>query len=116
MLEDETPLDNIENDFGQEMLSKRHLVIVCFWASWSGPCSIMDLILKALSVEFKGKIKVKKISFDDNKLIGDKYNVNKEDLPVFLFFHKGKLLDRLAGLVSKNEFSFKIMALLQTIK
>jgi hypothetical protein len=50
-------------------------VVIDFWASWCGPCKLIDPLMKKLDVESNGKLKVIKIEVDGNPTIVEKYGV-----------------------------------------
>lgn len=50
-------------------------MVADFWASWCGPCKLIDPLMKKLESENEGKIKVVKIEVDGNPEIVDKYKV-----------------------------------------
>ena len=37
-----------------------------FWASWCGPCKMMNPIVTELEKEFEGKVTFEKINVDEN--------------------------------------------------
>ena len=52
-----------QNEFENEVLNSKELVLVDFWAPWCGPCQMITPILEQLSEE--NLIKVVKVNVDD---------------------------------------------------
>ena len=51
-----------------------------FWASWCGPCKLIDPLLKQLDQERDGELKVAKIECDSNRDLVEKYGVRHRQL------------------------------------
>ena len=55
-----------DGDFEVEIEKHEGLAVVDFWATWCGPCRIVEPTLDQLAVEFEGKAKVMKMDVDTN--------------------------------------------------
>ena len=53
-------------NFEKEVLFSKDMVLVYFYASWSGPCRIANPVITKFANDYKGKVKVCKIDADDN--------------------------------------------------
>ncbi|XP_057543043.1 thioredoxin H2-like [Amaranthus tricolor] len=80
------------------------LMVVDFSASWCGPCQYMEPILKDFSIKF-GDVEFIKIDVDELADVASEFGVDA--MPTFVFFHKGKQVDRLVG-ANKAELKLKI--------
>ena len=83
-------------------------VLVDFFATWCGPCQVMEPILE----EFVGKfprIKEVEIAKADIDILGEvavKYNVMS--VPTFVIFKKGKIVEKMVGLRTEEELETKL--------
>lgn len=73
-----------------------------FWASWCGPCKMMNPIVAELEKEFEGKVAFEKINVDENGGEAAKYGVMS--IPTYIAEKNGKEVDRLIGGRSKEAF------------
>ena len=48
-------------------------VVIEFWASWCGPCKLIDPLLKQLDEKHEGNVKFAKIECDSNPDLVEKY-------------------------------------------
>jgi len=81
------------NNFDKKVLSTENQVLVDFWGSWCIPCKQMEPIVKKLSQELD--ISVFKINVNQNPTISNQENIL--GVPTFIFYNKGKQVDRLVG-------------------
>lgn len=96
-----------DQNFEEEVLKSKVLVLVDFWATWCGPCQVMGPIIDELAHDFEGKnIKIGKINIDENSEMAEKYGVMS--IPNLVFFKDGKVADQLLGVQSKKTLGEKI--------
>jgi len=87
-------------NFSQEILKYEGVALVDFWAPWCGPCQMMGPIIKELSEDLTGKVKVGKLSVDDNPETAQKYNIMS--IPTFIIFKNGEPVDQFSGAQTKE--------------
>ncbi|MCB5260318.1 MAG: thioredoxin [Candidatus Cloacimonetes bacterium] len=87
---------------------KQGKVILDFWASWCGPCNMLNPIIKELAEEHK-ELTVGKVNVDDYPDLAGKHGVMS--IPTILFFQDGILKDSSIGVVSKNVILNKLESL-----
>lgn len=75
-------------------------VLVDFWAPWCGPCRKISPVIDEIAEEFKGKIKVVKLNTDENVRTAQEYSIS--GIPSILIFNKGEAVERLVGLMQKQ--------------
>jgi thioredoxin 1 len=78
------------SDNFNQMVEKKGLVLVDFWAPWCSPCRMLSPILDQLDKELSGKITILKVNVDENPFIASQYGIrsiptmrlikNKKDL------------------------------------
>ncbi|KAM0828494.1 hypothetical protein ACQ4PT_067515 [Festuca glaucescens] len=75
-------------------------VLVEFWASWCGPCKMIDPIVGKLSKEYEGKLKCYKLNTDENPDIASQYGVRS--IPTMMMFKNGEKKDAVIGAVPES--------------
>ncbi len=100
-----------ENNFENEVIQNSQPVLVDFWAGWCGPCHAITPAIEELAAEFGGRAKVGKLNVDDAAGVAAKYGIRS--IPTLLFFKDGRIVDRVIGVVPKQELADKLNALIQ---
>ena len=80
---------------------KEGLVLVDFFATWCGPCKMMEPVIAQIAEQYKGKVKVGKVNVDDENDLAMKYQI--ESIPTLILFKDGEPIKTLIGLHSKSE-------------
>ncbi len=82
------------------ILKQEELVLLDFWATWCGPCLMMDPILESFA-QSTDQVQVVRIDADRNSKLLTKYSI--KGLPQLLLFRKGKEIQRHAGPMTRAE-------------
>ncbi len=83
-----------------ELLNRKNLTLLDFWAPWCGPCIMMNPILEEFSRE-RSDIKIVKINADANTQLLKQYSV--KGIPHFVLLKGEKELKRHAGPMTKKD-------------
>ena len=76
-------------------------VLVDFFATWCGPCQMLDPILKEVKANLGERISIIKIDVDKNQAVAAQYQVR--GVPTMILFQNGKQLWRQSGVLSKED-------------
>jgi thioredoxin 1 len=95
-----------QKDFREEVIEEALLVIVQFKAQWSGSCALINPIVEDIALHYKDDIKILSVDFDEEEELIKEFTI--VDLPTFLFFKKGKLVDHIIGAVPRSHILRRI--------
>jgi len=97
-----------EGTFESEVLKSTLPVIVDFTAIWCGPCKMLEPVIKQLSQEWEGKVKIVKVDVDDNSKVAMQYGVM--GVPTLILFVNGDPIQRMSGYQPKEHSIYKFSA------
>ena len=98
------------NNFHEEVLGSKGIVLVDFWAPWCVPCKIIAPAVEKIADEMKGSIKVTKVNVDEAPEVATEMAIL--NIPTLVLFKEGKELVRIVGVNSKEAIENKIKALI----
>jgi thioredoxin 1 len=84
-----------DKSFQTDVLDSKEPVLVDFWAEWCGPCRAVGPVLEEVAGELKGKLKIVKLSVDENPETAAKYGI--QSIPTLMIFKNGELASRQIG-------------------
>ena len=95
-----------EGNFEQEVTKAANPVLVDMWAAWCGPCRMIAPLVEELAVKYQGKVKIGKLNVDDHPQVAGRFRIM--NIPTLLLFKGGKEVDRIVGVVPKEELSKRL--------
>ena len=93
----------MERNFEQEVVQSPTPVLVDLWAAWCGPCRLLAPVVEELAGTYAGKVKMGKVNVDDYPQLAAQFRVM--NIPTLLLFKGGQEVDRIVGVVPKQELS-----------
>ena len=100
-----------DSNFASEVEGSPQPVMVDFYADWCAPCVILGPIVEQLAEEYDGRAKVVKFNVDQNPQITQQLGI--QGIPTVAFYKDGQLVDRVVGLVQKEELGRRLDSLLE---
>lgn len=97
-----------DTNFEQEVLQKKGIALVDFWAEWCGPCRQITPIVEDLAKDYDGKALVAKVDVDENAELTQRYGVR--NIPTILILKDGEVVDKHVGFATKEALAQKIEA------
>jgi thioredoxin 1 len=101
------PIVVSDRNFDQTAKSYPLLVVDC-WAAWCAPCRAIAPIVDELAKEYSGKVVFGKLNVDENPETTQRFNVMA--IPTLLVMKDGREVDRVVGIVPKNQLEAKVNA------
>ena len=95
-----------ETNFDQEVTKSQTPVLVDMWAAWCGPCRMIAPVVEELAGKYQGKMKMGKLNVDDFPQVAAQFRIM--NIPTLLLFKGGKEVDRIVGVVPKEELTRRI--------
>ena len=108
-----TVMELSDTNFDQEVAKASTPVLVDLWAAWCGPCRMIAPVVEELAGTYQGRLKVGKLNVDDHPQIAAQFRVM--NIPTLLLIKGGKEVDRIVGVVPKEELTRRVDAIIGTL-
>ncbi|HUO42022.1 MAG TPA: thioredoxin [Methylomirabilota bacterium] len=82
------------------------LVVVDCWAAWCAPCRAIAPIVDQLARDYTGKVVFGKLNVDENPETAQRFGIMA--IPTLLVMKDSKEVDRVVGILPKNQLEEKI--------
>ncbi len=93
-------------NFEQEVATSSTPVLVDMWATWCGPCRLIAPVVEELAGTYQGRLKVGKVNVDDHPQVAAQFRIM--NIPTLLLIRGGQEVDRIVGVVPKEELARRI--------
>jgi len=94
------PIPVTDSNFN-EIVDKNSLALIDCWAPWCGPCVVISPVVEELAKEYAGKVLFGKLNVDENPRTAERFRIF--GIPTLLIIRNGKEVDRIVGLVPKDQ-------------
>jgi thioredoxin 1 len=84
-----------------DLVKNNSVLVVDCWAPWCGPCKMLSPTIEALAKAYEGKAAFGKLNTDDNPVIARRFQIMA--VPTLLLFKQGEYVDRIIGVMPKQE-------------
>ncbi len=98
-------MENLSSENFKEKTTKGN-VIVDYWAEWCGPCKMLGPIFEQLSTEVED-VTFAKVNVDEEPDLAGQAGVR--GIPTMVLYKDGEEVDRIVGLMPKEELKNKII-------
>ena len=89
-----------KENFKEEVLEAKGIVVVDFGANWCGPCKSLVPVLEEVVTEDPNK-KIVKVDVDEQEELSAQFKIMS--VPTLLVFRNGEVIDKSIGLIQKDE-------------
>ena len=103
-------LEITDASFASDIIESGKPAMVDFWAVWCGPCRMVGPVVEEIAAEYQGKAIVGKVDVDTNQEVAAEYGIR--NIPTILFFKDGQVVDKVVGVVPKEQLVEKLNAIL----
>ncbi len=103
------PIVDLAEDSLRPFIQDNKTALIVFYASWCGPCKMMDQILTEMSATNQPPVAIGRVDIDENRPLVEKYEITGVPT-IIVYFHAKPVvfstpegnIDRIIGVVSKE--------------
>ena len=103
-------LEVTDASFASDIIESGKPAMVDFFFVLCGPCRMVGPVVEELATEYQGKAVIGKVDVDTNQEVAAKYGIR--NIPTILFFKDGEVVDKVVGVVPKEQLVEKLNAIL----
>ncbi len=86
-------------NFEQEVMQSRSVVILDFWASWCGPCRMFTPIIEQFADEHP-EVSVGKVNIDEQSELVERFGIMS--VPTLVVLKNGEVVKKSTGVITKD--------------
>lgn len=90
-----------KQNFDEVVKNSQKPVLVDFWATWCGPCKMIEPIIEKIAEEHADTLTVGKINVDEEAELAIAYDVMS--IPTLLYFENGEVTNKAIGYMTEDE-------------
>jgi thioredoxin 1 len=93
------PVVKLTEENFRELSSGQKPLFVDFWATWCGPCRVMEPVVERLAAKYSDRVVFGKVNVDEEMNLSSQYQVFS--IPTFMVFKGGQPKDAVIGAVGE---------------